>query len=164
MKLLWVEDDMVPIVHHKADIVSARWTYSIVKTLGEAFQLLQSGEESWDIVLIDLHIPLGTSPLPQALIDLNAGDAHSDVLGRLLGLWLWEKAGRRCKANGPMHAYFTNVPDLYKLYAGRSPVEFAGHDGKPHMKYVLNKWQGNLLSDELDCLVKAWSTDFPSQS
>lgn len=163
MKLLWVEDDMLPIVHHKADIVAKCWTYSIVKTLREAFQVLQSGEESWDMVLIDLNIPLGASPLPQALIDLKAVDAHSDVLGRLLGLWLWEKAGRRCNASGPMHAYFTTVPDRYEVYAGRSPVEFAGCDGIPHTKYVLNKWEGKSLPDELDNLVKAWPIDFSKQ-
>jgi hypothetical protein len=163
MKLLWVEDDMLPIVHHKADILAKRWTYTIVKTLFEAFQTLQSGEENWDMVLIDLNIPLGASPLPQALVALNAMDAHSDVLGRLLGLWLWEKAGRRCKATGPMHAYFTTVPDRYEVYVGRSPVEFASGDGKPHTKYVLNKWEGKSLSDELEELVKAWPNDFSTQ-
>lgn len=163
MRLLWVEDDMVPIVHHRAAIKAKGWTCSIVKTLREAFQILQSDPSAWDMVLIDLNIPLGSSTLPQALMELKVIDAHSDVLGRLLGLWLWEKAGRRCNANGPMHAYFTTVPDRYQVYTGRSPVEFEGTSGHLHAKYLLNKWTVESLPDSLEKLKNDWATDFPKQ-
>lgn len=160
MNLLWVEDDMIPIVHHKEAIQAKGWNISRMKTLNDAFCELQSGTQIWDIVVIDLNVPLGASLLPQALIDLNVLDAQSDVLGRLLGLWLWEKAGRRCSKSGPMHAYFTTVPDRYEVYASRPNPEFASPDGTIHKEYVLNKWTTKSLSDELERIRRVWDSDF----
>lgn len=164
MKLLWVEDDMVSIVHHKTAVLQMGWKITVAKTLHEAFLQLQSPPEPWDMVLIDLGIVLGSARLPQPLAALGVLDEHSTVLGRLLGLWLWEREGRRVKADGPKHAYFTTSPDTWERYSNRTPIEFSDTNGhvKDSDEYVLNKWTRDLrLPEALENLQQVWNTDFP---
>ncbi|MEN9866792.1 MAG: hypothetical protein RL748_2382 [Pseudomonadota bacterium] len=137
MKILMLDDEEYTMADHREALESQGHIVYATTTLKQATTVLQAGfvdlEKQIDFVVIDLMLeePLVTG----SIAGLNKNkDSLNDYYknlkaqklnqGQALGQWLWERGGRIQHENGPMHCYFSNVPDLYQFHNAKNQQEF----------------------------------------
>jgi CheY-like chemotaxis protein len=173
LKVLWLEDELFTWKHLRVQLENAGHTVVMVRSLGRAYTLLSESfatlnpaDKPFDVVLIDLKVPLGEKGerhLPQALADQNVVPPQSEVIGQALGAWLWTVAGRRKNRTRPWHLYLTSVTDLFEANLPQWDPEFKATQGNLSKQFVVSKWgaECNDLGATLQRLGQLWQSAWP---
>ena len=167
MRILWIEDDMVPIAKMRLDLVAAGHTVEVVRqgVASAHRKLLASFGDStlaFDCVIIDLSLP--DEKVPQTLQcwhePLAVNGRFSMNQGQAIGQWLWESEGLRQKSGRPWHCYLTQVPDQYCNHPDAGKQEFSAADGSWIGEFLVSKWTVKNLPEVLHKLGQSWNNNF----
>ena len=125
MHQLIVDDERYDITDHREALRHAGHTFQWVPDLDGALAVLEGvgAQPQPDLVLIDLMLGCEIPPLLRLGYGRLMDHHHNE--GQALGQWLWHQAGRRCRSGGPMHCYFSHVPQFYQLAEQSTEQEFA---------------------------------------
>lgn len=171
MRLLWIEDDMVPIGNYRVQLLNAGHEVEVVREgVATAHEKLKASladrRTGYDCVIIDLSLPHEQVPtvLLKAYQPLAPIGSFSMNQGQAIGQWLWEGEGLRNRVGRPWHFYLTQVPDQYRHHPAVDKQEFRSITGKVQSQFVVSKWSVRNLETRLRELQRAWIESFGSAS